>query len=427
MKRLDDTPIDPEIAASLDAIDATLAGEPVDPKYAEFAELALLLAADRPQPRAEFERALDARVARRFAPAPSAAADASGGGRRRRLFRWSLAPAWGSAAVAAVVLGVVVANLGGGGTPTVHESSGFRSGPGIAAGSTLSTASTPASTPKAPASVSPPTTIAAPSAPPSTSAAASSGAASGAVLGPAQPTAAAPTPPNNGRKIIQSAQLSLTAPSNRIDAVAQELFDVVGNQGGIVKHSEVTAGNSPNAYAEFDLSIPSANLSRTMASLSTLQYAKVSSRTDATQDVNNQYVGDLRKLADDRAMRTALLKQLANATTTEQIDSLHQQIHDVDGQISSDESTINTLNHQVNYSQVEVTINPGNIAPVASHRKGFTLGRAAHDAGRVLTVAAGVALITLAVLVPLGLVGAFGWWVVTAVRRRRREQALDLA
>ncbi len=45
----------------------------------------------------------------------------------------------------------------------------------------------------------------------------------------------------------------------------------------------------------------------------------------------------------------------------------------------------------------------------------------------MLTVAAGVALITLAALVPVLLVGALAWWIAVAVRRRRREQALDLA
>ena len=44
MPLLDQDPIDPEIAATLDAIDATLAGEPVDGRYAEIAEIALLLA-----------------------------------------------------------------------------------------------------------------------------------------------------------------------------------------------------------------------------------------------------------------------------------------------------------------------------------------------------------------------------------------------
>ena len=52
MRLLDhDEPIDPEIAASLDAIDAVLAGEPVGAEYAELAEIALLLTAERPQAR----------------------------------------------------------------------------------------------------------------------------------------------------------------------------------------------------------------------------------------------------------------------------------------------------------------------------------------------------------------------------------------
>jgi len=38
----------------------------------------------------------------------------------------------------------------------------------------------------------------------------------------------------------------------------------------------------------------------------------------------------------------------------------------------------------------------------------------------------GVALITLAVLVPVGMLVALGLWLAYAIRRRRREQALDL-
>ena len=111
-----------------------------------------------------------------------------------------------------------------------------------------------------------------------------------------------------------------------------------------------------------------------------------------------------------------------------QIDSLNQQIHDADSAISSAQSTLNSLNHQIDYSQIQVTINGALIAPAKHHKNtGFTLGKAAHDSGRVLTVAAGVALIALAALVPIALLTALGWWVVTAVRRRRREQALDLA
>ena len=69
MRRLDENPIDPEIAAQLDAIDATLAGEPVDPQYAELAELALMLAAERPAIEPEFAAAMDTRVREQFSGA----------------------------------------------------------------------------------------------------------------------------------------------------------------------------------------------------------------------------------------------------------------------------------------------------------------------------------------------------------------------
>jgi hypothetical protein len=242
---------------------------------------------------------------------------------------------------------------------------------------------------------------------------------------PAPGGTAGPTPPSNGRKIIQSSQLALTTPPDKIDTVAQEVFNVVGAENGIVNHSSVTAGHTPAAYAEFQLSVPSANLPQTMAQLSRLRYAAVSSRTDSTQDVNNRYVGDQRALANAQALRTALLKQLANAVTTEQIDSLKAQLHDADSQISADEATLRSLNHAIGFSQIYVTIDPASPVPVT--HKGFTLGKAAHDAGRVLTVAAGAALIALAVLVPVALLAALGLWVAFAVRRRRREQALDLA
>jgi hypothetical protein len=52
-------------------------------------------------------------------------------------------------------------------------------------------------------------------------------------------------------------------------------------------------------------------------------------------------------------------------------------------------------------------------------------GDAWRDAGRILEVAAGVALIALAVLLPLSLVALAAWVAARQVTRRRRERALD--
>ena len=403
MRLRDEAPLDPEVVASLDAIDGVLAGEPVDPRYAELAELALLLAEERPEPETAFAKLLDERVERRFvAPRPPASAPA---GSRRR---WLWGPVAGVATVAGIALAVVIS--GGSGGPS--------SGPVVRAASSAASGSAA----KLPA--------------PAAAYGVPSGQSGGAVT-QSTPSVASPAlapsqgvglqPPPNGRKVVQGAQLALGTAPSRVDAVAQEVFDVVGQNRGIVNSSTVTATGGPDGYAQFQLSIPSAVLPQAMAALSSLRYARVTSRTDTTQDVNGQYQSDVRALANARALRTSLLKQLAAATTQAQVASLTTRIHDADASISSDEATLRSLNNRIDYSQVTLTINGGAVPlPVPSGSGGFTLHKAAHDAGRVLTVAAGVALIALAALVPIGLLAALGWWVVAALRRRRREQALDL-
>ena len=228
--------------------------------------------------------------------------------------------------------------------------------------------------------------------------------------------------------MIQSAQLQLSTRPRNVGSVAQQVFDVIAAQNGVVENSQVTATNNANGYAQFQLSVPSAALQQTMGDLSRLHGASVVSRTDATQDITGQVGAAGRALADARALRTSLLRQLQNATTTTAIDSLKVQIHDAEASISSDLATLDKLHHQVDFSQISLTINAALVPPVHPVAGGdsFTLGRAAHDAGRVLVVAAGVALIALAVLVPLAMVAALVVWIVYAIRRRRREQALDL-
>ncbi|MGP0034473.1 MAG: DUF4349 domain-containing protein [Solirubrobacteraceae bacterium] len=415
MRLLDHDPIDPEIAATLDAIDATLAGEPVDARYAELAEIALLLASDRPQLPAEFARSMDERVGRRFAPAPDSVVPVKAV-RRGRLARRFWEGTGALAAGVALFVAIVVVAGGSGGGSSMSSSSAASAGTGAGTTSTAPRA-TGAPAPLAPSDVRTPNSRA------EKAAASSTAAPSAPTSGSSAPQVL--QPPTTGRKVVQSAQLNLTAASSRVDAVAQEVYNVVGQVNGIVNNSTVTQGG-PNGYASFELSVPSASLPETMSRLSQLTYAQVTSRTDNTQDITNQYNAAASALADARALRTSLLKQLANAVTNAQVQSLTAQIHDAEASISSDQATLGRLNNQVNFSQINVEINTSTPLPPVAHKSGgFGIGRAAHDAGRVLTVAAGGALIAIAALTPVGLVVALVWWVGAAVRRRRREQALD--
>jgi Domain of unknown function (DUF4349) len=382
MRRADEFPPDDEMLATLEVIDATLAGEPVDPEHAELAELALILADDRPRPVAQFASRLDQRVQERFErPA-----------RSRPWRRLTFAPA-ALVVLASTIAAVFVLSSGGSGTPVRR---------------TLTAAPSSAAAPRSAAS---------------SSAAPSSAGAQKTLTAAASPL---PAPAPDGHRIVQSAQLSLSTTPGRIEQVAQQIFDVVGAARGDVSHSTVTAAGGNGGFADFQLSVPSATLPQTMAQLSRLRGANVVSRTDATQDIGGSFVSANRRLADARALRTALLRQLSSAVTTQQVDSLRARIRDAEASIASDLATLRTLRRQVGFSQISITISssPGS-HPVAAG--GFTLGKAAHDAGRVLTVVAGVALIALAVLLPISVVAALVVFMWLVFRRRRREQALDLA
>jgi hypothetical protein len=72
-------------------------------------------------------------------------------------------------------------------------------------------------------------------------------------------------------------------------------------------------------------------------------------------------------------------------------------------------------------TSINVTVSPD------GQTAGSTLGDAVHTAGRVLVVSAGVALVALAVMVPLGAVAIAVWLLGRTVLRRSRERALDRA
>ena len=399
-------PLEPEVEDALEAIDATLAGEPVDPEHADLAELSLILRSDRPVVPDAFAAAMDARVRGRFGATASAgvaggagAAGADGPAPRWgwgrlwtsvRRSRW-LAPAGAVAAMIAVI--VVLVNLSGGG----GSSTGTPNFSAVTHGSAANQAS-----------------------------AANPGAGAGA----SPPSKRAPVPANEtGRQIVQGAQLSLVTRPGRIDAVSQQVFDVVGSEKGYVASSSVTATGHPDSNATFQLSVPSSNLQDTLTRLSQLSGASVVSSTNSSRDITGEIGGAGRRLAEARALRRSLLRQLSAAFTTDQINRLKAAIARVDRAIDRDQASLNSLHRQVRYSRIALTVQ-GSARPSAHHHGaggGFTIGRAGHDALHVLVVAAGVLLIALAVAIPVGLVAALISWLWLRARRKAREAALDRA
>jgi hypothetical protein len=386
----------------------------------EYSDVALMMAAVREWPSEEFARDLDARVARRFVPlAPAGESLKASRGRR-----WLSLPALGGVGglvVAGVVASVVISQSGGGTHGLVNS---FNNSLPPRAGNSPSRATAGAGLPgvvhgtgsSASSSAGVPKTLS-----PLSATANYTTAATGSV--------AAPTPnAGTGAQQIESAQISLSVTNDRIEQVSSEVYNVVSDEHGYVGSSRITAAtkNSGGGYASFTLSIPTGNLQDAMTQLSRLRYAAVSSRTDASQNVGGQYSRDQNRLHDAQALRTSLLKQLQTADSETAIDSIEAQIKTAERQITNAQTTVHSLQHRISYSNVSVQINSGGLPllPVAKS-SGFTISRGGHDAVRVLIVAAGVALIVLAVLIPVGLVGALLSWIGLTMRQRRRERALD--
>jgi hypothetical protein len=480
MRPREDELIDPEIAEQLDAIDATLAGDPVAPRFAELAELALMLAADRPEgPRPEFAQELDRRVEARFRRVEPAAGGAgsgargggAGGGARwvgarggrwggarrgawggARGGRWGL-PALGAAATAlvAVAVGIAVLPLGGASNTATnsatatgaHGREGF-STPGAVKHALGALKAPPAAYKRSPAAgartQSPAlTTPARAAVPPSAVPVPENKAAAAGTVGVTSSASGygtstssgnqvgssgyAPSPVPDGRKITQSSSIQLGTPASRIDTVAQEVFDVIGAVNGIVSSSNVSSG--PGASAQFQLRVPSSSLTQALSQLSRLRYANVISRTDNTRDITSSFTSANRRIANAKVALGKLRAKLAVAYTETEIALLRAQIASENATISRAQASLRSLNRQVDYSRVDVSIQAN--AGGSSSGGGFGLRKAGHDALRVLEVSAGVALIALAVMVPIGLLAALAWWFGLTVRRRRRERALDLA
>jgi hypothetical protein len=352
---------DPTILAELDELDHALAGEP-----SPWSELVADVRAERPRMDRAFAARLDAMVDEaRVAP------------RRPRWLVWS--PVAGLAATAAVVV-VLVSGSGGTSAPTgLRGQTPQSSGAGT------------------------------------TKTAAPSGGAAGEQAAPALSAPA----PARARKVERTTSLALSTARADVQDVADNVVATTQRFGGIVDSSQ-TSTSDAEASATFALRIPTARLDEAVAALSKL--AHVSSLQQGSTDITGSFVSVEARLRDARAERRALLKALAKATTTTAIDAIKLRLRDNRSQIAQLKGELNALRRRANLARVDVTVAGNGHATTGGGT--WTPKDAAHDALRVLEVAAGVVLVGLAAGVPLALIFAAAALAARATRRRRREATL---
>ncbi|MDX6707596.1 MAG: hypothetical protein QOI48_3442 [Solirubrobacteraceae bacterium] len=409
--------LNPNELRELDAIDRALAGEPVDADLSELEDLALDIRASAPEMTPAFAAALEQRVNEGF---PTQGQNTPP--RQRR--RWMLVPAAGVLATVAIAL-VAVVGPSGNEESTVHETAmSARTEPGAALeDSAPSAAAPPTSTDgslqrRQSESKSPPMAAA-----PALTHTGASGSRSTPAAA-ANPGASAADGAAS-RKVQRNALLVLEAPDGKVESTADAVIRTVDRFGGIVQSSSIGSSDATGGEASFDLRIPTGKLDVALAALSELGH--VAERSQNLQDITGSFSSAQDRLADARAERRGLLRALGRATTSLQIESLRSRLRLVRSTIARLDGQLDSLRRRADLSTVQLTVRGGGKSDEGAAGGHWTPADAARDALRVLEVIAGVALIALAIALPLTLLGVAIVLGVRLGRRRRREGALDAA
>jgi Domain of unknown function (DUF4349) len=334
----------------------------------ELAELAVAVRADRPTLDSNRARRLDARVARAFAAERVPR-------RSLRLPSALLAPALGLAVCALVALLAVLGGSGGDGGGSGASTAGGGSSGGAAR--------------SAPAP--------------------SSGAAGGVELAPS----------TGSRAVERTTTLRIATARRDVDAAASAAAQVATSLGGYVAASTITS----ERIATLQLAVPGDRLDAAIARLSRLGHVRQLERS--TLDITDQATSARARVDRLRAERHGLLRRLAQAPSARAADRIRAQLAGVTRRLARARAAARELRTRASYASVALTIR-GERHPDGGAGGGrWTPGDALRDAGRVLEVALGVAIVALAVVVPLLAFGAVGAAVSRRLNRRRLERALD--
>lgn len=230
------------------------------------------------------------------------------------------------------------------------------------------------------------------------------------------------------RKQAQKVDLSLSTAAADFRDAADGVLDVVAAHRGFVVSSSVSGGDpgvpgAQQGQADFELKVPAHELPAALAALSDLGH--VVSRTDGTKDVTERFTSAKRRIAEYTAARHHLLTKLEDAVTTTEQQSIKARLRIVQAELDDAQADLARAQQRVSLVPVSVSLAADSSIGASDGDGGWGIDDAIDDAGDVLTVMAGVGLVSLAVLLPLALIGGAAYALYALVVRRQRERALD--
>ncbi len=223
------------------------------------------------------------------------------------------------------------------------------------------------------------------------------------------------------RAVERDAELVLQTRPGEIGEASREVFGAVHAANGVVLSSSVRDQGGESS-ARFQLLVPSGQLGDTLASLS--QIAEVHSRHESTLDITAPTVSLSDRLKDSEATIEGMLTQLGATESYEERALLERQLRQERQRAAVLRSQLDRLQRRADFARVSLRIESGSDAGAALPGR-WGVGDALDDAGHILTIAAGAAIIGLAVLGPMALIALLAWLAHRTWQRQRRERALS--
>jgi len=224
--------------------------------------------------------------------------------------------------------------------------------------------------------------------------------------------------PDASRKIIYTADVSME--SEQFDETIAAIRDLIDRTGGYVS-STSQRGNAADGSrrGNYTIRIPSQRYSEFLDGLKGA--GNVFSIYEYTDDITTQYVDVQARISTLEGQRDRLLELSAEAEDIETLLAIETKLGDVQYQLESYIAQMRTLDNQVNYSTVTVSL-----SEVGKVSEGVTFG------GRLIAAFSGSwddfvyglqdFIIWLIYAFPtLVILALIGWVLVLIIRRRRKK------
>lgn len=233
--------------------------------------------------------------------------------------------------------------------------------------------------------------------------------------------AGADVTPSHRRAVERSGEVVLAARPEDVADDATKVFEAVHANNGIVMRSSTREGAAGEAGASFELLIPSRKLGDAMAAFSEIDHVR--SRHEATADITAPTITVAGLLKESRARIDSLLDQLEAAESDEEQEAIEAELRHERRHASRLVAQLTHLHRRADFSRVSLRIETGG-GRESSSGGAWGIDDALHDAGHVLTVAAAVTLVALAILGPIALIAFLAWLTHRAWVRRERKRVL---